>query len=51
MFTKYDKFIIAVLGAVLTVVAQQYGSNHYVQLTLPVLAALGVYVVPNKVVK
>lgn len=48
MFTKYDKFLLAVLGAVAQVVAIQYGSNHDVQLVLAVLTALGVYVVPNR---
>jgi hypothetical protein len=48
MFTKYDKFLVAVLGAVVTVVAQQYGSNKYVGMAVAVLTALGVYVTPNK---
>lgn len=51
MFAKlkpYNKFIVALLGAILTVVAQFYGSNPYVAMILSVLAALGVFVIPNK---
>lgn len=51
MFSKlkpYNKFIIAVLGAVLTTVSQFYGSNPYVALALTLLTALGVYHIPNK---
>jgi hypothetical protein len=48
MFTKYDKFLLAVLGALAQVVQVQYGTNHYVQIVLAVLTALGVFVVPNK---
>lgn len=51
MFSKlkpYSKFIIALLGAVLTTVSQFYGDNPYVALVLTVLTALGVYQVPNK---
>lgn len=47
---KYNKFLVAVVGAVASVVAQQYGNNHYVQLAVAVLTALGVFVVPNKAV-
>lgn len=48
MFTKYDKFLIAVLGAVAQVVQVQYNTNHYVVVALAVLTALGVVTVPNK---
>lgn len=45
--SKYAKFIVAALGAILTVVVQQYGANEWVQAVLPVLTALGVYQIPN----
>lgn len=44
----YSKFIIALLGAVLTVVVQFYGDSNYVQIVVAILTALGVYQVPNK---
>lgn len=43
----YSKFIIALVGAVVTVVAQFYGANAAVQVVVAVLTALGVYQVPN----
>lgn len=49
MFTKYDKFLLAVLGAVANTVYVQYGSNHWVQLAVALLTAAGVWRVPNKV--
>ena len=45
---KYSKFIIALAGAVLTVLVQFYADNSVLQAVLPVLTALGVYQVPNK---
>lgn len=48
MFTKYDKFLLALLGAVATVVESQYGTNQYVMVGVAILTALGVYTVPNK---
>lgn len=50
MLTKYDKFLVALLGAVAQVVAVQFGNNHTVQIVLAVLTALGVYTAQNKVV-
>lgn len=47
-FTKYDKFLVACLGAVAQVVNDQYGQNKYVALALLLLTALGVYQRPNK---
>lgn len=44
----YNKFLIALLGAVLTTIAQFYGDNTYVVMILSLLTALGVYQVPNK---
>jgi len=46
--SKYSKFLIAVLGAILTVLAQQYGSSEWVQTILPLATALGVYQVKNQ---
>ena len=43
----YSKFIIALLGAVITTVLQFYGDNNYVQIAVALLTALGVYRVPN----
>jgi FtsH-binding integral membrane protein len=51
MFKKlapYNKLIVALLGAVITVVVQYYGKNQVVQLAVSLLTALGVYVAPNK---
>ena len=44
----YNKFLIALLGAVLTTVVQFYGDNTYVVMVVALLTALGVYQVPNK---
>lgn len=44
----YNKFLIALLGAILTVVVQYYGDNTYVVMVTSLLTALGVYQVPNK---
>ena len=43
----YNKFILALVGAVVTVVVQFYGANSVVQAVVPILTALGVYHVPN----
>lgn len=48
--SKYSKFLVALLGAVVNVIAVQYSSNHYVVLAVAVLTALGVYTVPNRAV-
>lgn len=44
----YNKFLIALLGAVITTVVQFYGTNQYVVMAVTLLTALGVYQVPNK---
>lgn len=44
---KYNKFWIALVGAVATILVQQYGENEWVQALLPLLTALGVYQVRN----
>lgn len=49
LFTKeYSKFWMALLGAILTVVAQHFADNQYVGLVVALAGALGVAVVPNK---
>ncbi len=48
LLKPYNKFLIALLGEVLTVVVQFYGDNELVQVILPILTAFGVYQVPNK---
>jgi len=45
---NYNKFWIALAGAVATVVVQFYGKNQVVQAVVPLLMALGVYATPNK---
>lgn len=47
-FTPYSKFLVAVLGVVLTGLNVVYGTNPDVQLVITLLTALGVYHVPNK---
>lgn len=50
MLTKlkpYNKFLVAVVGAVVTVVEQQFAGNKYVAMAVAVLTALGVYGVKN----
>lgn len=48
---KYNKFIVALVGAVLTIVAQQYGDNEWVTAILPLFTALGVYQAKNAPMK
>ena len=43
----YKKFLVALLGAVVTVVTQYYGANDTVQIVVSVLTALGVYQTRN----
>lgn len=45
---KYSKAIIAVIGAVVTVLVQQYSSNEVVASLIPFLTAIGVYSKANK---
>ena len=45
--SPYAKFVVALLGAVLTVVVQFYGSDPTVQSVVAFLTALGVYQVRN----
>lgn len=44
---KYSKFIIAIVGAVATVLAQQYADNATIAAILPFLTAVGVYAKAN----
>lgn len=44
----YNKLLVALLGAVLTVIVQFYGGNQYVQIVVTLLSAAGVYAAPNK---
>lgn len=50
--TKYDKAIIAVIGAAVTWAVSNYAGNadvqHWLGLTTAILTALGVYAQPNK---
>lgn len=48
-FSKYRKFWVALLGAVLQTVVTYFGENNYVQIAIAVLTALGVYQTPNQV--
>lgn len=45
----YNKLLVALLGAVVTVVVQFYGTNELVQVAVSLLTAVGVYSAPNKV--
>lgn len=51
-FTKYDKFLVAALGAAITWAVSAYANNpgvsHWLGLVVAVLTAAGVYVQPNK---
>lgn len=46
---KYAKSLIAIVAVVLTGLNMLYGGDPRVQLLISVLAAAGVYQVPNKV--
>lgn len=46
-YANYTKFFIALLGAVITVAIQFYGTNKYVQMAVALVTALGVYSLPN----
>lgn len=46
---KYNKAIVAVVGAVVAGLSMYYGSNNTtVQMVIALATALGVYAVPNK---
>lgn len=44
---SHRKFIVALLGAVLTVIVQFYSKSQLIQAVVPILSALGVYQLPN----
>ena len=46
-FSKYRKFFVALLGAAVQVVVQQFPDQEWVQVIVAVLTAIGVYQVPN----
>lgn len=46
--SKYNKLLVALLGAAVTVAVQFYGTNKYVQIAVALLTALGVYSVKNQ---
>lgn len=48
LLARYNKLWVALLGAIVTVFVQMYGSNAKVQVVVAVLTALGVYTTPNK---
>jgi hypothetical protein len=49
IITRYWKFIVAVVGAALTLSIQVWGThNEWVSFAILVATSLGVYVVPNK---
>lgn len=46
---KYNKAIVAVVGAVISGLSLYYGvDNEYVQIAVLIATALGVYGIPNK---
>lgn len=47
----YNKLIVALVGAVVTVLVQFYGNNAALQVVVAVLTAAGVYQVRNKEVE
>ena len=51
---KYNKFWVAAAGALLTLFISMYPDTDismYANMTLAILTALGVYVIPNKAIK
>jgi hypothetical protein len=46
--SKYSKFFVALLGAVLATAMQFYSTNKYVQIAVVFATALGVYQVKNQ---
>lgn len=45
---KYNKFIVAGVGAFVTFVTLAYNSPEWLTTLVPILTALGVYQVPNE---
>lgn len=46
--SKYNKLLVALVGAVVTVLVNYYSDNALIQNLIPFLTALGVYQVRNK---
>ena len=46
---KYNKLIVALVGAVVSFIGVFFNSPEWLQIIVPVLTAAGVYQVPNKV--
>ncbi len=44
---KYSKFVVALVGVILTGLNVMYGNNHTVELLVSLATALGVYSVSN----
>lgn len=44
----YNKFLVALLGAVVTTAVQFYGNTPWLVLLVTLLTTLGVYSTPNK---
>lgn len=47
--TKYNKLVVALVGAAVTFVSMFFNSPEWLPAVVAVLTALGVYQVPNKV--
>jgi lysozyme len=47
ILTHYNKFLVALVGALATYLATHYGANHLVQEGLSLLTAIGVWGTPN----
>lgn len=48
-FTKYNKFFIALFGAIITTLTVYFPTQDWVTLLITFVTALGVYATPNKV--
>lgn len=46
--TKYSKFIVAILGGVVSYLVAHYGTQDWVNAIVLTVTALGVYATPNK---
>lgn len=45
--TKYNKFLVAFIGAILQLVTIYFGTQPWIPVLIAFLAAIGVYIVPN----
>lgn len=48
MFTKFDKFLVGLVGFAAVVAETQYSTSHWTQVVVSLATALGVWAVPNK---